>query len=342
MLIRRNWRSLLLSCAVILLVILFTFSISFGSVPIPLGEVISALRHPAEMNSITGKIIWQFRLPQAITAVLAGASLSVSGLQMQTLFYNPLAGPFVLGISAGSSLGVAVLVLTGWELWGSFGIVGASGAGAFGVLILLLVAVRSVKNSTTLLVFGLLLGYIANGVVSILFQFTNSDRLRSFINWTLGSFSNVTWAQLPAFALAIAIGLLLSLAVTQPLNTLLLGESQARTLGVRLTWLRFWVLVSTALLTGSVTAFCGPIAFIGVVVPHLCRFVWRTSEHRQLWLSTLLVGSSLALLADLVTKIMGNGIILPLNGITALMGTPIIIWLILGHNSAGHGQKWYL
>ncbi len=342
MLIRRNWRSLLFSSAIILLLILFICSITFGAVSIPLAEVISVLSHPEDINSVTGKIIWQFRLPQAITAVLAGASLSVSGLQMQTLFYNPLAGPFVLGISAGSSLGVALLVLTGWEVGGSFGIVGASGAGAFAVLVILLLSARMVKSSTTLLVLGLLLGYIANGVVSILFQFTNSDRLRSFINWTLGSFSNVTWAQLPAFSLTIGLGLLLSLAVTQPLNALLLGESQARTLGVRLTWLRFWVLVSTALLTGSVTAFCGPIAFIGVAVPHLCRFVWRTSEHRQLWLTTLLVGSSLALLADLVSKIMGNGIILPLNGITALIGTPIMIWLILGYNSAGHGQKWYL
>ncbi len=342
MLIRKNWRSLLLGSAIIVLLILFIFSITFGSVSIPLAEVISILSHPEDINSVTGKIIWQFRLPQAVTAVLAGGSLSVSGLQMQTLFQNPLAGPFVLGISAGSSLGVALLVLTGWELWGNFGIIGASGAGAFAVLILLLVAVRSVKSSTTLLVLGLLLGYIANGVVSILFQFTNSDRLRNYINWTLGSFSNVTWAQIPPFALVIGLGLVVSLGVTQPLNALLLGESQARTLGVRLTWLRFWVLVSTALLTGSVTAFCGPIAFIGVAVPHLCRFVWRTSEHRQLWLTTLLVGSSLALLADLVTKIMGNGIILPLNSITALMGTPIMIWLILGYNSAGRGQKWYL
>jgi len=340
--IRRNWRSLLLSCAIVLLAILFTLSISFGSVPIPLGEVISALSNPEEMNSTTGKIIWQFRLPQAITAVMAGASLSISGLQMQTLFHNPLAGPFVLGISAGASLGVALLVLTGWEVGGSLGIVGASGAGAFAVLVILLLSDRLVKSATTLLVLGLLLGYIANGLVSILFQFSNSDRLRNYINWTLGSFSNVTWAQIPPFALVIGLGLLLSLAVTQPLNALLLGESQARTLGVKLTWLRFWVLVSTALLTGSVTAFCGPIAFIGVAVPHLCRHLWRTGEHRQLWLTVLITGASLSLMADLSTRLLGRGIVLPLNGITALMGTPIMLWLILGSSSAGHGQRWHL
>jgi len=342
MLIRKSWRSLLSCSAVFLLLILFVASIAWGAVSIPLAKVMSALQNPDLANSATAKIIWQFRLPQAITAVLAGASLSVSGLQMQTLFQNPLAGPFVLGISAGSSLGVALLVLTGWEVWGSFPIVVASGAGAFAVLVLLLLAVRWVKSGNTLLVLGLLLGYIANGLVSILFQFTNSDRLRNFINWTLGSFSNVTWAQIPIMAVVISLGLLLSLAITQPLNALLLGESQARTLGVSLTWLRFWLLVSTALLTGSVTAFCGPIAFIGVVVPHLCRLLWRTSEHRQLWLTTLLVGSSLALVADLGTRVLGNGIILPLNGITALIGTPIMIWLILVRNSAGDAQKWYL
>jgi iron complex transport system permease protein len=237
---------------------------------------------------------------------------------------------------------VALLVLTGWEVGGSLGIVGASGAGAFAVLVILLLSARLVKSATTLLVLGLLLGYIANGLVSILFHFTNSDRLRNYINWTLGSFSNVPWAQIPPFALVIALGLLLSLAVTQPLNALLLGESQARTLGVRLTWLRFWVLVSTALLTGSVTAFCGPIAFIGVAVPHLCRQLWRTGDHRQLWLAVIVAGASLSLLADLSTKLLGRGIVLPLNGITALMGTPIMLWLLLGHNSLGHGQKWHL
>jgi len=309
-----------------LLIVLLVLSITVGSIAIPLGRIFQILQNPHTLNSPDSKIIWQFRLPQSLTAVLAGASLSVSGLQMQTLFQNPLAGPFVLGISAGASLGVAVA--TGWSGGHNLSVVSSAGLGSALVILILLLSARWLSSPTSLLVLGLLLGYAVNGIVSILFQFTNSEQLRRFINWTLGNFSGVTWEQMPILFTFVIIGLGMAIGLAKPLNTLLLGEEQARSLGTALVRLRLLVMVNSALLVGAITAFCGPIAFIGVTVPHLCRLLWGGSDHRLLVGGVILIGSIVALSADLGTKILGGGVILPLNALTALVGIPGMIWII--------------
>ncbi|MFN3927769.1 MAG: iron chelate uptake ABC transporter family permease subunit [Pseudanabaenaceae cyanobacterium] len=314
--------------AIFSLVVCFLLALAIGTVNIPMPELIGILWQ-TEQDTPTAQIFWQFRLPQALTAVIAGSALSLSGLQMQTLFQNPLADPFVLGITAGASLGVSVVVLMGGEVLGNVGIVTGAAMGALLALILLLIFTPILRSSTNLLVLGLLLGYINNGIVTILLQFTSSDRLRNYVSWTLGSFSQVTWEHLPALFTSVLSGAVLSFYLTSALNTLLLGENQARSLGTELTKVHLVVLVSTALLTGSVTAFCGPIAFLGVAVPHLCRSFWQTSDHRQLFWAVILVGASLALIADIGTKVIGNGIILPLNSLTAILGIPIMINILI-------------
>lgn len=317
--------------ALALLILLLVLSVSIGAVAIPLEQIWQILQNPTGINSPESKIIWQFRLPQTLTAIGAGAALSISGLQMQTLFQNPLAGPFVLGISAGASLGVALVVVVGGAGFASLSVISGAGLGAGAVMVVLLGTARWVSSPTTLLVLGLLLGYAVNGIVSILFQFTSNEQLRRFINWTLGNFSGVTWEQMPILLTLVSIGLGMAVALAKPLNTLLLGEDQARSLGVSLVRLRLLVLVNSALLVGGVTAFCGPIAFIGVAVPHLCR--GGGGDHRQLVGRVMLMGANVALLADLGTKVLGNGVILPLNALTALAGIPVVIWIILSASS---------
>lgn len=321
------------------LVAVFLLSLALGSVSIPFDQIITVLLGgEAERMSWTN-IVLKFRLPKAVTAMLAGAALGVSGLMMQTFFRNPLAGPFVLGISSGASLGVAIVVLSagtvGGALLAGFGLTGdllLTGAAALGagltMLVVLLVASR-VQSSMTLLILGLMMGYLVSALVSLLLYTAIPERIQTYINWTFGSFGSVTWDQMPVLAGGVIAGLLVALGLTKSLNALLLGEGYARSLGVNVGLTRVALVGATAVLAGTVTAFCGPIGFVGIAVPHLCRTLFNTSDHRLLLPGTILMGAIVALIAALIAEVPGNNLILPLNAVTALIGAPVVIAVIL-------------
>jgi iron complex transport system permease protein len=323
-----------------ILILAFLLDIALGSVQIPIAEVIKVLfGGNAEKVSWTN-IIMKFRLPKAITATLAGAALGVSGLQMQTIFRNPLAGPFVLGISSGASLGVALVVLTAnlagagaifktLGIFGDLSLVIASSLGAAAVLGLVLIVSRRVQDTMTLLILGLLFGYATSALVSILLQFSDSQNIQAYLQWTFGSFAGVTWRQMPILAGVVLLGLFVAVALSKPLNVLLVGESYALTLGLNLERTRFWIITSASILAGAITAFCGPIAFLGVAVPHLCRSMFNTCDHRILVPAVMIMGAVMALFADLMCVLPGNQMVLPLNSVTALLGTPVVSWVIL-------------
>jgi iron complex transport system permease protein len=321
----------------------FLLDLGFGAVNIPIHEVMNILLGQEAEKTTWTNIILKFRLPKALTATLAGAALGVSGLQMQTLFKNPLAGPFVLGISSGASLGVALVLLTAsltvptlltdLGMIGDFSLVIAASFGAASVLGLMLVVSRRVQDTMTLLILGLLFGYATSAMVSILLQFSSQERIQSYIMWTFGSFTAVTWQQLAILTPVICVGLLIAVLQSKSLNALLLGESYAHSLGLTVQKTRFSVISSASILAGAITAFCGPIAFLGVAIPHLCRSLFNTSDHRILIPSVIIMGAILALFADLVSQILINQMVLPLNAITALIGTPVVTWVILQRNS---------
>lgn len=329
----------------ILLVFVFVLDIAVGSVRIPLSQVFTILTGGQPDKASWLKIVTLFRLPKACTAALAGAALATSGLYMQTLFRNPLAGPSILGIGAGASLGVALVVLSvaggtasrfleGIGLIGDLGVVIAASLGSAMVLFLVLAVSKRVQSVVTLLILGMLFGFAVNAVVSILIHFSVSERVHAYMSWTFGTFSGTTWTQLKIFIPAVAAGLLLAFFGTKPMDALLLGEAYARSMGVRVQRIRTFVIVITAILTGAVTAFCGPIAFLGVAVPHLCRSLFKASEHKVLLPASALVGAILALISDMISQLPGSQSILPLNSVTALIGTPVIVWIILKQQKA--------
>jgi len=325
---RTVWLGVLLAGVVLL----FAFSLAIGSVSIPLPDVLTTLLGGTPTKPGWRNIIWQFRLPRALTAMLAGSALAISGLQLQTLFRNPLAGPFVLGISSGASLGVAIVVLASQQLglfYGDMGIITAACLGAASVALVVIVVARLVQSAIALLVLGLMFGYATGALVNILLQLSSAQQVQQFVIWTFGSFGGVTWVQLPLLATGVGIGGAIAFITTTALNVVLLGDTQARSLGVSLNRLRFLVLLSSSILAGVVTAFCGPIAFLGVAVPHLCRGVLQTSDVRWLLPSATIVGAGLALVADLLSQVLVRSSVLPLNSVTALIGTPILIWVIL-------------
>jgi len=338
-----NKKYLIFSILLLCLILAFLLDLGFGAVNIPIHEVMNILLGQETEKTTWTNIILKFRLPKALTATLAGAALGVSGLQMQTLFKNPLAGPFVLGISSGASLGVALVLLTAsltvptlltdLGMIGDFSLVIAASFGAASVLGLMLVVSRRVQDTMTLLILGLLFGYATSAMVSILLQFSSQERIQSYIMWTFGSFTGVTWQQLAILTPVICVGLLIAVLQSKSLNALLLGESYARSLGLTVQKTRFSVISSASILAGAITAFCGPIAFLGVAIPHLCRSLFNTSDHRILIPSVIIMGAILALFADLVSQILINQMVLPLNAITALIGTPIVTWVILQRNS---------
>jgi iron complex transport system permease protein len=338
-----NKKYLIFSILLICLILAFLLDLGFGAVNIPIHEVMNILLGQEAEKTTWTNIILKFRLPKALTATLAGAALGVSGLQMQTLFKNPLAGPFVLGISSGASLGVALVLLTAsltvptlltdLGMIGDFSLVIAASFGAASVLGLMLVVSRRVQDTMTLLILGLLFGYATSAMVSILLQFSSQERIQSYIMWTFGSFTAVTWQQLAILTPVICVGLLIAVLQSKSLNALLLGESYAHSLGLTVQKTRFSVISSASILAGAITAFCGPIAFLGVAIPHLCRSLFNTSDHRILIPSVIIMGAILALFADLVSQILINQMVLPLNAITALIGTPVVTWVILQRNS---------
>jgi iron complex transport system permease protein len=325
---------------IFVLILAFLLDIALGSVQIPISEVIKVLFGGDVEKASWTNIIFKFRLPKAITATLAGAALGVSGLQMQTIFRNPLAGPFVLGISSGASLGVAIVVLTAnlagaGAIFQTLGIIGdlslviASSLGAAGVLGLVLIVSRRVQDTMTLLILGLLFGYATSALVSILLQFSDSQKIQAYLQWTFGSFAGVTWRQMPILVSVVLLGLVVAIALSKPLNVLLVGETYALTLGLNLERTRFWIITSSSILAGAITAFCGPIAFLGVAVPHLCRSMFNSNDHRILIPAVMIMGAVMALFADLMSVLPGNQMVLPLNSVTALLGTPVVSWVIL-------------
>ncbi|NCJ07822.1 iron chelate uptake ABC transporter family permease subunit [Synechococcales cyanobacterium C] len=317
--------------------LLLGLSLSQGPVAIPLGDIWTTLWGGTPTQPEWRNIILQFRLPKAITAMLAGGALATSGLQLQTLFRNPLAGPFVLGISSGASLGVALVVLANQSLahwvilahWGNLGTVLAAWGGASIVTLLVVLAAQVVRSATALLVLGLMLGYVTSALVSILLQMSSAQQMQQYVIWTFGSFGGVTWAQLPWLSAFIGLGMGIAYFLIAMLNPLLLGEAQAMGLGVNTAQVRLGVLLSSSLLSGVVTAFCGPIAFLGVVVPHICRRLLNTADLRWLLPGVTLCGALLALWADWFAQTLVPQTVLPLNAMTALLGAPVVIWAIL-------------
>ena len=322
----------------------FMLSLAVGSVRIPLDDIVAVLLGGDASKPAWATIVLKFRLPKALTAMLAGAALSVSGLQMQTLFRNPLAGPFVLGISSGASLGVAAAVLlagvavglggsttllAGISLAGDTSLALSAIIGSGLVLLLVMSVARRVQSGMTLLILGLMFGYTTSALVSVLIYFSVVERIQAYISWTFGSFGGVTWRQLQVMAPAILLGLAGGHLLMKPLNALLLGETYAMSLGLNVRRVRLGIIGSSAILAGVVTAFCGPIGFLGIAVPHLCRSLLHTSDHRLLLPAVSFMGATLALGADIVAGLPGSQLTLPLNAVTALLGAPVVIWVIL-------------
>ncbi len=323
-----------------LLITAFSLELAIGSLMIPIKSVIAILAGSPDAPESWRQIVLLFRLPRALTAMLAGCALGIAGLNMQTLFRNPLADPFVLGISSGASLGVALVVLAAnglnWGGWltrarmaGNLSIILAATVGALAVLGIVLVVARRVENTITLLIVGLMFGYITSSMVSILMQFSGEHQMQSYVTWTFGSFAGVTWKQLTVFAPAVIVGTSGVWLMAKPLNAFLLGDAYARSMGVPVRRMRNLIIIGAALLAGAVTAFCGPIGFLGIAVPHLCRALLKTTDHHVLVPAVVLLGASLALFADLIAQVPGSHISLPLNAVTALIGAPVVVAVIL-------------
>ncbi|MDB9312298.1 iron ABC transporter permease [Spirulina sp. CS-785/01] len=313
----------------ILLAIAVAGRLTLGSVEIPFSQVVTILLGNEPTQTPWRDIILQFRLPRAIAAILAGAALSVSGLQVQTLFRNPLAGPSILGINAGASLAVALVVLvTGSSKLPNLGIAMAAGIGAGLAASLLLLISQQLQSQLALLVFGLMFGYMTTAFVTIFLHFSSIEQTQSYLVWTFGSFAGVTWSQIRVLLPLVLLGLILSSLLCGSLNLLLLGDEQARNLGLSVRAIRIGIILSSSLLAGTVTAFCGPVAFLGVAVPHLCRSLFKSVEHRLLIPATILLGALLALFADAIAQFPGQDTVLPLNAVTALLGAPVVTWLV--------------
>ena len=320
-------RSVLLFTALAALTLfLFLLDLAVGAVAVPLGDVWAALTG-GDCPRATAKIILNIRLIKAVVALLAGAALSVSGLQMQTLFRNPLAGPYVLGISSGASLGVALVVLAG--VGSSIGIAGAAWLGAAIVLVVIAAVGHRIKDIMVILILGMMFSSGIGAVVQILQYVANDESLKMFVVWTMGSLGDVTLNQLTVLIPSIVTGLLLAVVTIKPLNLLLFGEEYAVTMGLNIRRSRGLLFLSTTLLAGTVTAFCGPIGFIGLAMPHVTRMLFRNSDHRVLVPGTVLSGAAVLLLCDLVSKMFT----LPINAITALLGIPIVVWVVLRNKS---------
>ncbi|MBJ2166700.1 MAG: iron ABC transporter permease [Muribaculaceae bacterium] len=306
----------------LLLMALFIVDLAAGAADIPLLHVWAALTG-GDCPAVTAKIVLDIRLVKAVVALTAGMALSVSGLQMQTLFRNPLAGPYVLGISAGASLGVAFVVLAG--VASSLGIVGAAWAGAATVLAVIAAVGRRIKDIMVILILGMMFSSGVGAVVQILQYLSNEDSLKAFVIWTMGSLGDVTAVQLAVLVPSVAAGLVLAVFSVKSLNLLLFGEEYAVTMGLDLKRSRAILFVSTTLLAGSVTAFCGPVGFIGLAMPHVARMLFRSADHKVLLPAAALVGAAVLLLCDIVSKTL----VLPVNAITALLGIPIVVWVVL-------------
>lgn len=328
----------------VLPVLLFLLDLLSGSVRISLSQSMAALLHPSEVDPQVAAILFQFRIPKAITAAMAGAALSVAGLQMQTVFRNPIAGPDILGISSGASLGVALFVLsTGWlfkgallySFAGSWGIVLAAWLGAGGMMLLIVLIAAKLRDLMTVLILGILVSGAILSIVSVLQYFSSESTLKSFIVWTMGSLGSTTRDQLLVLVPSVVAGLLVAWLSSKYLDAFLLGETYAKSMGMNLRLAYLLVFVSTSILAGSITAFCGPIGFVGVIVPHLARKFLRSPLHGRLIPATMLLGATVMLAGDLISQLPGYETTLPINSITALLGIPVVIWIIFQNKKIG-------
>jgi len=324
-----------------LLVIAFLLDVALGSVHIPVKEVIKVLFTPDSVNESWIYIVEKIRLPKALTAIIVGCGLSVSGLQMQTLFRNPLAGPSVLGITAGASLGVALVMLSAGSITslytikelgisGSWLIIIASSLGAALIMVIIVSISSSLKDNVIVLIVGVMIGNITLSIISIWQYFSSPELIKDYLMWTFGSLGGVTGNQLLILATVVFAGLVISFLSSKLLDALLLGENYARSMGLTVQRARLLIVLSTSVLAGGITAFCGPIGFIGIAVPHLARALFNTSNHRILIPACCLVGTVLMLICDIVAQLPGSQTVLPINVITALVGSPVVIWIIAG------------
>lgn len=321
---------------ILILIVCFFANISLGSVSIPITEIIKSL-----FGNITNEswqyIIINYRLPKAFTAILVGSGLGISGLLMQTLFRNPLAGPFVLGISSGASLGVAIIILGASFLGTAFtgllvskwSVVIAASLGSFLVLLAVLTVSSKVKDTMAILIIGLMFGSITSAVVSVLSYFSSAEKLQQYIFWGFGSLGNLSWYELLIFFIIYAFGFLLSILSIKALNSLLLGENYAKSLGLNIKQNRLIIIIATSLLAGTITAFTGPIAFIGLAIPHITRQIFPTSDHKILLPAVFLFGAIVMLICDSIAQLPTSDYTLPINAITSLIGAPVVIWLLV-------------
>jgi iron complex transport system permease protein len=327
----------LFSILTLSLALLLLLNISLGSVSIPIKDVFNNLTGGNSSRETWDYIIINYRLPKAIAAILVGMGLSISGLLMQTLFRNPLAGPDVLGLSSGASLGVAIIVLgaaflpigLSSILLSSYGIILASSLGSFLVLLAVLAVSQRLRDTMAILIVGLMFASLTSAIVGTLTYFSTAEQLQKFTFWSMGNLGNLSWSSIVILSVCVAIGLLLSLVSIKPLNALLLGENYARSLGMNYKRTRLIIIFATSILAGSITAYAGPIAFIGLAVPHIAKLVFQTSNHTILFWSTLLLGAVIMLICDSISQLPGSDLTLPINAVTSIFGAPIVIWLLI-------------
>lgn len=321
----------------ILVVILALLNVSLGSVEIPLKEIFNILLDNGASQKSWNYIILEYRLPKVFTAIFTGSGLAVSGLLMQTLFRNPLAGPYVLGLSSGASLGVAIVIMgasvfgvgTAALLLSKWSLVIASSLGSLLVLLAVLLASAKLRDTMAILIIGLMFASLTAAVVSVLAYFSPAAQLQQYIFWSFGSLGNLSWQEVSILAIFWFFGILLAVFCIKNLNTLLLGENYARSLGVKISANRFIIIIATSLLAGSITAFAGPIAFVGLAVPHLIRQVIPTNDHKILLPAVIFGGAILMLICDIAAQLPGTEHTLPINAITSLIGAPVVIWLLI-------------
>lgn len=319
------------------LLLLFMINVSLGSVSIPIKDIFEILSGSSTDNNSWQIIILNFRLPKAITAILVGSGLGVSGLLMQTLFRNPLAGPFVLGISSGASLGVALLILGTGFFGGSFAYLASSSwavaitssIGASLVLFAVLITANKIRNTMSILIIGLMLGTLTSAIISVLTFLSEAQQIQQYIFWSFGSLGNLSWNEVIVFLIIYTVGMLGLIFVIKPMNALLLGENYAIGLGVNLKRSRNIVLSITSILTGVITAFAGPIAFIGLAVPHITKLLFKTSNHKILIPAVAISGAIVLLICDSIAQLPSTEYTLPINAVTSLLGAPVVIWLLL-------------
>lgn len=336
-----NRTTILIFSLSILLLLTLLLNISLGQVAIPVREVFKCLLGEEVSKETWEYIILNFRLPKAFTAILVGMGLSVSGLLMQTFFRNPLAGPYVLGLSSGSSLGVAFVILGAGYLpsflttflLSSYGIILGSCLGSLLVLLLILIVSQRLRDTMSILIVGLMFSSFTAAIVNVFTYFSSAEQLQKYTFWSMGSIGNLSWQNISIVAVCVGVGLVLSLCSLKPLDALLLGENYAKSLGINMNSVRFIIILATSILAGSITAFAGPIAFIGLAVPHLAKLLFKTSTHAILFAGTLLIGAIIMLFCDMISQMPGFEFTLPINAITSIIGAPMVIWLIVSNKN---------